>query len=153
MGKRRRAREVALQILYLQEAQELTLERAIATYFSNFNTGNESDDGEIREAADEEVKGFAQELINGVITQKDKIDQAISQAALHWRVDRMTRVDRNVLRLATYELLFEPEIPLRVTLNEAIELAKRYGTGDSASFVNGILDKIAQAEKPHKTKS
>jgi transcription antitermination protein NusB len=152
MGKRRKAREVALQVLYLQEAQDFSIERATTTYFSNFNSGTEAEDGEPREAADADIKGFAEELASGVNHYKEKIDQVISDAALNWRVDRMTRVDRNVLRLAVYELLFEPEIPLRVTMNEAIELAKRFGTNESAAFVNGILDKIAQAEKPIKTK-
>ena len=152
MGKRRKAREVALQVLYLQEAQDFSIDRATTTYFSNFNSGTEAEDGESREAADAEIKGFAEELASGVNHYKDKIDQVISDAALNWRVDRMTRVDRNVLRIAVYELLFEPEIPLRVSLNEAIELAKRFGTNESAAFVNGILDKVAQAEKPTKTK-
>jgi N utilization substance protein B len=153
MGKRRKAREVALQTLYLQESQSLSAEQACKTYFAHFNSGNEAEEGEPREVADAEVKSFAEGLFFGVNDRRDKIDQTISDAALNWRVDRMTRVDRNVLRIAVYELLFEPDIPTRASINEAIELAKRFGTQESAPFVNGILDKVAQAEKPKKNKA
>jgi N utilization substance protein B len=153
MGKRRKAREIALQTLYLQESQSLSAAQANRAYYENFNSGTEGDDGEVREIADAEVKSFAEGLFFGVNDKRDRIDQVISDAALNWRVDRMTRVDRNVLRIAVYELLFEPDIPTRASINEAIELAKRFGTQESAPFVNGILDKVAQAEKPKKNKA
>jgi transcription antitermination protein NusB len=85
--------------------------------------------------------------VRGVVGRRETIDQIITRAALNWRLERMARVDRNVLRIATYELTSIANIPARVTLNEAIELAKRYGTAESAAFVNGILDKVAQSTK------
>lgn len=142
MGKRRRAREAALQILYFLDAQEQPVDRLLTSYFTYFRDDAES------AVLDDEARAFAEELVRGVVSRRDAIDQAISRAALNWRIERMARVDRNVLRLATYELTAMANIPARVTLNEAIELAKRYGTAESASFVNGILDKVAQNTKP-----
>ena len=82
--------------------------------------------------------------MRGVSDHLRVIDDLIGKSSLNWKVPRMNRVDRNILRQAAYELAFEPEVPGRATLNEAIELAKRYGTEDSGKFVNGILDRIAQ---------
>mgnify|MGYP001005609848 FL=1 len=81
--------------------------------------------------------------MRGVVGRREEIDQLIERHSLHWRVERMSRVDRNVLRLAVYELLDHEEAPARVILNEAIELAKRYGSEESGAFINGILDKLA----------
>lgn len=142
MGKRRRAREVALQILYLMDTQPQPTERALTSYFSFF-ASLEAGSG----AIDTEVRSFAEELVRGVADKRAEVDEEITRAALHWRLERMACVDRNVLRLAVYELLFLPKIPPRVSLNEAIELAKRFGTADSPSFVNGILDRVVQEKK------
>ena len=86
---------------------------------------------------------FAIELVRGCAAALDEIDAKIREVSKHWRLERMARVDRNILRLATYELLKLPEVPRRVTLNEAVELAKRFGDENSPAFVNGVLDRIA----------
>lgn len=86
---------------------------------------------------------FVERLVRGVESHAKAIDDLISRSSLNWKLPRMGRVDRCVLRLATFELAFESDVPSRATLNEAIEIAKRYGTEDSGKFVNGILDRIA----------
>ena len=92
----------------------------------------------------EESRSFAELLLKGTAEKLAEIDKKISDCSSNWKIGRMSVVDRNVLRLSIYELLFCPDIPVRVTLNEAIEIAKLYGTEESGSFVNGILDKIAK---------
>ena len=90
-----------------------------------------------------ESEDFARELVAGVDAHRARIDELIAGAAEHWRLPRLSRVDLNVLRLATFELLERPEIPAAVTINEGIEIARRYGSEDSPGFVNGVLDHIA----------
>lgn len=92
----------------------------------------------------EEVEEFTRSLVLGVDAHQAEVDRLIQRYSQHWRLERMARVDRNVLRLAIFELLHLPEVPRRVTLNEAIELAKKFGTEESGAFVNGILDRAAQ---------
>jgi N utilization substance protein B len=91
----------------------------------------------------EKIKSFTSELVSGVITNKDSIDKIIRETSHNWRIDRMAVVDRNILRIATFEMLKMPDIPYKVSLNEAIELAKRFGSEDSSSFINGVLDNIS----------
>ena len=91
----------------------------------------------------EDADEFAIELVRGCAAALDEIDAKIREVSKHWRLERMARVDRNILRLATYELLKRPDVPRRVTLNEAVELAKRFGDENSPAFVNGVLDRIA----------
>jgi transcription antitermination factor NusB len=98
----------------------------------------------LEENPEADVQKFAEGLVRGVMRERQAIDQLIQSSSRNWRLERMARVDRNVLRLATYELRYLPEIPKRVTLNEAIELAKRFGAEDSGAFINGILDRICQ---------
>ena len=95
----------------------------------------------------DEIKEFSNFLVKGVAKNKDVIDSLISKYATNWQIQRMPTVDRNILRLATFELLFAEEIPPKVSINEAIEMAKRYGDKDSGKFVNGVLDKINKTEK------
>lgn len=92
-----------------------------------------------------DVKGveFAESLVRGVLDHRDALDAAVERYSHRWRIDRMSRIDRNILRLAAFELMFGPPLPSRVVLNEAIELAKRYGSEDSSAFINGILDRVA----------
>ncbi|HBV89064.1 transcription antitermination factor NusB [Desulfosporosinus sp.] len=128
---RRLARETALQVLF---QRDLTKEPVIT-------------DKEVQRWAEEFVvpepsRVFAQELVDGTIAHQEEIDQTIASYAQDWTISRMANVDRNVMRLATYEILFRSDIPGRVSLNEAIELAKRFGGEESAKFVNGILDRI-----------
>jgi transcription antitermination factor NusB len=97
--------------------------------------------------AEAEVRRFARELVDGCWAHRDELDARIAAVAENWEIRRMAVVDRNVLRLASYELLFVDDVPPKVSINEAIDLAKRYSTADSGGFVNGILDRIRmQAE-------
>jgi N utilization substance protein B len=93
---------------------------------------------------DEEVKTFAEEIVNGTFKHFKKINEIIHDCAKNWSLDRMAVVDRNVLRMAVYEILYRMDIPTSVTINEAIEIAKKFGTDDSGAFVNGILDRVAR---------
>lgn len=132
-GVRRRARTYALQVLYaLDQGGDDDPAAAVAEYAPLF-------DLELDEASCE----FAAGLVITTRTELGAIDDAIQSASRNWRLDRMSRVDRNILRLATCELGHRPDVPVKVVINEAVELAKRFGTADSASFVNGILDRIA----------
>lgn len=135
-GPRRRGREAALQILYQMDSTLIPAPEAAGLFWDHLTPG----DGGL----DADAQAFANEIVLGVGTEMARLDAAIALASENWRLERMPRVDRNLLRMATYELLFMTDIPRRVTLNEAIELAKRYGDAGSASFVNGVLDKIAQ---------
>ena len=90
-----------------------------------------------------ERDAFADQLVEGCAQARDEIDAKIRSVSRHWRLERMSRVDRNIIRLAAYELMHLPDIPRRVTLNEAVELAKRFGNEESPAFVNGVLDRIA----------
>lgn len=130
--KRRRAREYALQILFQLDIIKTTFDENL---FKNFW---EESKGE------EDVKEFACALIKGTLEHLEEIDKAIEQVAEHWSLERMSVVDRNILRLATYELLHRNDIPPSVTINEAVEIAKKYGTEESSAFINGILDKIKE---------
>jgi N utilization substance protein B len=94
-------------------------------------------------AASVEGRDFAHILVSGYEAHADEIDGMIRRVSEHWRLERMPRVDRNILRIAAYELMFMPDVPRKVTLNEAVELAKRYGSEGSPGFVNGVLDRIA----------
>lgn len=137
MGSRRKAREAALQVLYgLEFAQLEDADILLELYWSCFATGDEGRD-------------FAAALVQGVVAHKAAIDGIIQDASTNWKLERMALVDRNILRIATLELRFMEDIPKKVSLNEAIEIAKRYGSEDSSSFINGILDRISGgAKKP-----
>ncbi|HHI98066.1 MAG TPA: transcription antitermination factor NusB [Thermodesulfatator atlanticus] len=129
MSLRRRAREIAVQILYQAEVAGVPFSEAFATYEGYFKPSPK-------------VLSFARELVNGVAEKQKEIDEIIERFSKHWKLSRMSAIDRNILRLATYELLFRPDIPPKVSINEAVELAKAFGTDESASFVNGVLDAI-----------
>lgn len=149
MGARRRGREAALQMLYQMEASGVSAEEAIRLFWASFPpTASDAAaalDGsdETIDPAEREGAEFANAIVRGFTSERARIDEMIRQVSQHWRLERMTRVDRNVLRLGAWELVACAEIPRRVTLNESIELAKRFGTETSASFVNGVLDRIA----------
>lgn len=131
MGARTTARESALQMLFAVDAAEGDVDEVIRDYW--------------RETpGDAEGRAFSDKLVRGVVTNLARMDQLISTASANWRVERMTRVDRNVLRIGAYELSSLPDVPRAVTLDEAVELAKRFGTEESGSFVNGVLDRIAE---------
>lgn len=130
MGTRRKGREAALQMLYQIDVSGVTADQAIQAYWTHLG-------------ANREGEAFANALVRGWADDREHIDGLIRDVSQHWRLERMARVDRNILRLATYELLSFADIPRRVTLNEAVELAKRFGSEGSAGFVNGVLDRIA----------
>ena len=130
--KRRKAREYALQILFQLDIRK---EKPSATVLKHFWAEQEPDD---------EVKAFAEEIVKGTYKYLAKINDLIHSNAKNWSLDRMAVVDRNVLRMAVYEIFYRIDIPTSVTINEAIEIAKKYGTEESGAFVNGILDKVAR---------
>jgi len=129
MARRRRSREMAVKVLYQADLSGVSITEAFQIFCEHFG-GSEAS------------KLFAKELLDGIHAHLDQINSLISQFSEHWRLDRMSMVDRNVLRLAIYELLCRPDIPAKVSINEAVELAKKFGTEDSGAFVNGILDRI-----------
>lgn len=137
VGNRRRARECAMQALYQLElaAPGTHLDDVLHLYWAHL---------EPDEAPTGEVRAYAETLVAGVARHLPELDRVLQKASQHWRLERMSRVDRNLLRLATFELLHEADVPARVALNEAIEIAKKFGTEESGAFVNGILDRIAQ---------
>lgn len=137
MGKRRLARELTLQFLYQYDTlKETTPEKnSLREQIDVFWSTNVS-------SFDDNVKGFANILITGSCENIDGIDCIINRYSQHWRLSRMTKIDRNILRMAIYELAYMRNIPPPVTINEAIELAKKYGTENSGSFINGILDRV-----------
>lgn len=130
MGQRRRGREIALQVLYQLDGDDRSAEEALGLYFEHLATGDEG-------------REFAESLVRGFVQHRADIDERIRSVSHHWRMERMTRVDRNILRLGVAELMVEEGVPKRVTLNEAVELARRFGADGSTGFVNGILDRIA----------
>jgi N utilization substance protein B len=137
MGSRHVGRERALQALYqLDQNEKATPVEAVESAWAA------SEDQGPRDGA---AHTFATELVAGVRQHVPELDALIEQHSQNWRIDRMQRVDRNVLRLGVYELLHREDIPRKVTINEAVELAKTFGTEDSAAFINGVLDRIAIA--------
>ena len=137
---RTRGREYALQVLYEVDTSEKDPESALDAYWVNFETTGRPAGSPDPDPA---IKTFARQLVLGVAKNVGEIDALIERCSLNWRLDRMPRVDRNVLRLACYELIHSADVPTKVVINEAIELGKRYGSEDSGAFVNGILDKVA----------
>ena len=132
VGRRRKARETALQFLYQLDVGGGDDPTSEAAEFWS------------RHPVDLEARTFAEELVVGTKQNQAKIDGLIAQSAEHWDLDRMAAVDRNILRAAVYELLWHPEVPPKVTINEAIEIAKKFGTQESSRFINGVLDRIAR---------
>ena len=130
MGKRRKAREVALQFLYQLDV---------------LGEGDPTPHGDefwARHPVDPDSRLFADALVRGTKQHQEKADQIIAQYAEHWDLDRMAVADRNILRLAVYEMLWGNEAPAKVVINEAIEIAKKFGTQESSRFINGILDRV-----------
>ena len=134
-SKRTRARERAVQALYQIDVTASDLEEALSRFWRSF------------EPVEREVMDLAEGLVRGVAEHRRAIDEAIEGVSAHWRLDRMAKVDRNVLRLAVHELLHREEVPVKVVINEAIELGKKYGSESSGAFINGVLDKIASGLK------
>jgi transcription antitermination factor NusB len=135
MRKRSQAREFALQILYQMDITREGYEAALSNFWQLRLTQD-------KEEVDPQIKSFAENLVKGAFQHKKEIDEKISRFAANWDINRMAVVDRNILRMASYELVFCDEIPPKVSINEAIDLAKKYSGIKAGQFVNGILDKI-----------
>ena len=129
MGKRRRARELAIQVLYHLEYNPGDPEESFDAVCKSF-------------LPPKEIRPFAKDLVLGVWRNKEDLDKLIGRASKNWRIERMSRVDRNILRMAVFEVLYMGDIPPKVSIDEAVELGKRFGTEDSGAFVNGVLDCI-----------
>ena len=129
MKKRTQARELSLQFLYQID-------------IGKSEWAKELEDFEGFKKIKPEIKNFAYIIIEGTLKNLKSIDEVITKSTQNWRIKRMAIVDRNVLRLATFELLYRDDIPAKVSINEAINLAKKYGDSESGKFVNGILDRI-----------
>ncbi|MDH5174564.1 MAG: transcription antitermination factor NusB [Elusimicrobiota bacterium] len=132
MGLRRLSREYALQILYSVDVCKLESEDAQKSFWKDRKSGKK-------------VLEFATTLVEGTLKNLPQIDSLIVKYALNWDIHRMASIDRNILRQATFEILYLLDIPINVIINEAVELAKKYSTEESGKFVNGILDKIKEA--------
>ncbi|MEO6725306.1 MAG: transcription antitermination factor NusB [Blastocatellia bacterium] len=130
MGARRRARECALQMLFSYDMTRPSVEELLETFWE-----------ELAEAS-EEVREFANELVVGTISNLTEIDERIRIRTEHWRIPRMAVVDRNLLRMAVFEFLYQTSTPRTVAINEALEIARRFSTNESTQFINGILDAI-----------
>jgi transcription antitermination factor NusB len=135
MRRRTRARELALQLLYQADVTQTRPEDNMEAFFETGPTAKENP----------EVKKFAQDLVQRISHKVKELDEVISSYATNWELDRMAIVDRNILRLASFELLFKDDIPPKVAINEAVELAKKYGDLESGKFVNGVLDKVCKS--------
>ena len=130
MGVRREGRELALQLLYALELNPIKLQDMLQLFRENSNVAMEA-------------RNFAEELVTGVAANRAAIDKRIVEKSRNWAITRMDKVDLNILRMSVFELMFCDDIPRNVTINEAIEVAKKFGTEDSPSFINGMLDEIA----------
>ena len=132
MGQRRRARECALQMLFTIDMTGVDPADVFGTFWSHHE-------------AERGVRAFSEELVTGVHAARDDLDARIVKVAKRWRIERMAVVDRNVLRMALFEMDREPETPPAVVIDEAIEVARRFSNEESASFVNGVLDALRRA--------
>jgi len=141
MGHRRKAREETLRILFQIEFEDAEFDTVVAQYWKN-------------RKIHEEIKEYSTWLVSGIISHKGEIDDTIQSVSEHWRISRMALVDRNILRMAVFEILYEENIDTAVVINEAIEIARKYSGNEAATFVNGILDgvrkKLEKAKKPLK---
>jgi transcription antitermination factor NusB len=136
MSRRRKARELALQFLYQLELRGDSVPGPSEAEFW------------ARHPVDDDARQFASGIVRGVTANQERIDRTITECTEHWDLDRMAVVDRNILRLAVYELLWPTGVPPKVAINEAIEIAKKFGTQESSRFINGILDRVHRELRP-----
>jgi transcription antitermination protein NusB len=135
MGTRRKARELAVQLLYQYDLAKVDPEEAMRLFWEYF-------------PVQLDIREFCEQLVLGTLDRLTLVDELLSEASENWALHRMSVVDRNIMRLATYELLDRPDIPPSVSLNEAIEIAKKYSTPDAAVFINGVLDRVKRMVYP-----
>jgi N utilization substance protein B len=140
MGARRKARELALQMLFENDV-------------SGTEPGEMFDRSTDLARSPESVGSFTKRLVSGTLGHRDALDKIISKQAEHWRLSRMPIVDRNILRLALYELLYEPDTPRPVVIDEALEIAKRFSTPQSSQFINGILDGVLKSRAAERSQA
>jgi len=131
MSARRKGRELALQVLYQLDMGGGSPEQALRAFAESF----EQSPG---------ARQFGEELVRGVLGLREQIDARIAEASEHWRLERLSRIDANVIRIAVYEMTAAPALPPEIAINEAIEVARKFGTTESAAFVNGVLDAVAK---------
>jgi len=134
MSFRRKSRELAMQALFYMDMEKSFSLGMFAKYTGSFVDSQDADQ--------ENVIPFSERLVSGVIEKKDEIDTLLVEFSNNWKLSRMSGVDRNAMRIAVYEMLFCKDIPLKVSINEAIDIGKKYGARDSGGFINGILDTI-----------
>ena len=134
MGVRRRSRELAMQVLFYIDMSRNDSKEMLELYCDNFSIPKE-------------ILPFFLKLVNGVAHARSEIDSIIERFSSNWKISRMSCVDRNIMRIAVYELLFCHDIPSKVSINEAIDIGKKFGTEESGAFINGILDSISIAIK------
>lgn len=137
MSSRRKSREYAMQMLYQWEICGYTPTQVAAGFFAN-------------QKADAEEEGFARSLFEGAVANIDQLDGVVRAHSENWRLERMASVDRNILRVALFELLYHPQTPAAAVINEALEIARRFSGENSVEFVNGILDAVRKALPPSK---
>jgi len=149
MRKRTRSREFALQVLYQVDMTHSDPKEILEDFWqdrTDLALSSQEKEAVEEDKKDSEIRQYAEMLVLGTLDKLPSIDKTIERFAENWEMKRMGYVDRNILRLSTYEIVHLDEIPLKVAINEAVELAKRYGEADSSKFVNGILDRIAKTE-------
>lgn len=139
MRKRTQARECALQLLYQYELNPKPLQEQFASFW------------EQNPETPQEVRDFSEMLVRGTLKNLSEINEIVAKYARNWEINRMAVIDRNILRFATYELVFCEDIPPNVTINEAVNIAKKFSQEDSGKFVNGVLDQISHSEKTRST--
>ncbi len=131
MSARRKGRELALQALYQLEMSGDAPEPALRSFEESFDNSPEA-------------REFAWELVRGVLEHRAELDVQIAEASTHWRLERLSRIDASIIRIAVCEMTADPPLPVEIAIDEAVEVAKRYGTAESAAFVNGVLDAVAR---------
>lgn len=135
MGKRRFSRELAVQFLYLTEMNEGDLQVQLKNFWEN-------------NSCRPEVQSFAEDILNNIFDHKKEIDARLEKYSDNWTLSRMAVIDRNLLRLAASELMYSKTVPPKVAIDEAVEIAKKFGSADSPNFINGVLDRILRELKP-----
>jgi len=139
-AKRRKSRALTLQLLYQYEIRKEPPRELLKEFWKG------------QKSLDKDIRSFAESIFIGTVEQIEKIDLLISELSLHWKLSRISMVDKNILRLAIYEICFREDIPEKVTIDEAIELARQYSGDDAGSFINGILDKVLKEKERYMEK-
>ena len=136
MGNRRYSRELVIQFLYLTEMNEGEIENQLKTFWEN------------NSCEEEDVQSFTEDILKDIFDHKEEIDTQLEKYSDNWTLSRMAVIDRNLLRMAASELMYSKTVPPKVAIDEAVEIAKKYGTADSPNFINGVLDRILKELKP-----